>query len=155
MTVCVGAMCDDGKSAVVAADKMVTFGPPMMMQTEPPVLRKIVTLTEESVFLFSGSVPDSEEMLSKVLSAIGKGKRQSISFIAETVKTAYAELKRKRVEETILKPLLGADFGQFQALAAQSAASQILQQVLGMIAQHNLQSEALVAELTIRGVTFL
>ena len=145
MTVCVGAICENGTAAVVAADKMVTFGPPMMLQTEPPTLKKIVKITNESVFLFSGSVPDSEEILSTVFSKLGKGQRQPVAKIAETVKVAYADLKRKRVEETILKPILGADFPQFQALAAQSAASQILQQVVGMIAQHNLNAEALIA----------
>lgn len=35
MTVCIGTICEDGKCAVVAADKMVTFGPPMSLQVEP------------------------------------------------------------------------------------------------------------------------
>jgi 20S proteasome alpha/beta subunit len=145
MTICVGTICENGGAAVVAADKMVTFGPPMSLQTEPPTLKKITKITDESVFLFSGSVPDGEEILSAVFSRIGKGQRQPIVEIAEAVKIAYIGLKRKRVEETILKPFLGADFAQFQTLAAQSAASQILQQVIGMIVQHNLQSEALIA----------
>ena len=54
-------------------------------------------------------------------------------------------LKKKRVEETILGPMLSADFSQFQTLVAQSSSSQILQQVLGMIIQHNMQLELIVA----------
>jgi len=145
MTVCIGALCEDGKSVVVAADKMVTFGTPMNLQTEPPDLKKIVKLTKKSVLLFSGSVPDGEEILVSAQSKLSNNPKQTTAKIAEAVKDAYADLKKKRVEETILKPLLGADFPKFQTLVSQSASSQILQQVLGLISQHNLQAELLVA----------
>lgn len=142
MTVCIGAICDDGNAAVVAADKMVTFGPPMMLQTEPPTLKKITSLTTECLLLFSGSVPDGEQVVARMPSLPPK---QKIAKLAEMTKIAYAELKKSAVEETILKPLLGVDFAQFQGLVGQSSASQILQQVVGMIMQHNLQLDILVA----------
>jgi 20S proteasome alpha/beta subunit len=145
VTVCVGAICEQGKTVVVAADKMVTFGPPMNLQTEPASLRKIKKLSDESVLLFSGSVPDGEELISATIARINTSQKQPTAQIAEAAKEAYAELKKKRVEDAILKPLLGANFGQFQTLVGQSPSSQILQQVLGMIMQHNLQLEALVA----------
>ncbi len=145
MTVCIGVVCEGGKAVVVAAGKMVTFGSPMNLQTEPPSLNKITKLTEECVLLFSGAVPDGEELISTSLPKIGAGPRQPVSKIAETVKAAYVELRKKRVEEAILRPLLGADFSQFQALVAQSSASQILQQVMGMISQHNMQLDVLIA----------
>ncbi len=63
MTRCVSALCEDGKSVVVAADKMVTFGSPMHLQTEPQSLKKIIPLTEECAVLFSGSLPDGEELI--------------------------------------------------------------------------------------------
>jgi 20S proteasome alpha/beta subunit len=144
MTVCIGAICEDGKAAVVAADKMVTFGPPMMLQTEPSVLKKIVSLTPECVILFSGSMPDGEDVIARARPGIAATK-QPVSNIAEKVRGAYADFKKARVEETILRPLLGADFAQFQALVGQSSSSQILQQLVGMIMQHNLQLEALIA----------
>jgi hypothetical protein len=40
MTVCIGAICEQGKAVVVAADRMMTFGPPMNLQAEGAV-RKI------------------------------------------------------------------------------------------------------------------
>lgn len=145
MTVCIGALCENGNSVVVGADKMVTFGTPMNLQTEPPDLKKIVKLTKRSSLLFSGSVPDGEEILASALSKLSNNPKQTTAKVAEAVKDAYADLKKKRVEETILKPLLGADFPKFQTLVSQSASSQILQQVLGLISQHNLQAELLVA----------
>jgi 20S proteasome alpha/beta subunit len=142
MTVCIGALCEDGKSAVVAADKMVTFGAPMMLQTEPNTFKKIYSLTPECVLLFSGSVPDGEQVMALMPAPAAKSQ---ILKIAESAKTAYAQLKKNRTEETILRPLLGLDFAQFQALVGQSSSSQILQQVIGMIMQHNLQLDILVA----------
>lgn len=145
MTVCVGALCEDGKAIVVAADKMVTFGAPMSLQMEPAVLRKITTITDDSVVLFSGSVPDAEEIVAATkLQIKGLGKLPTLN-VAEAVKTAYSGLKAKRVQETILGPFIGADFAKFQSLLAQSPSSQMLQQVLAMVIQHNLQTEALVA----------
>jgi len=124
---------------------MVTFGPPMMLQTEPSTLRKITPLTPESVLLFSGSMPDGEELISRTLSKLASGAKPPIAKVAEAVKIAYIEHKRSRVEETILRPLLGVDFAQFQTLVSQSPSSAILIQMMGLIVQHNLQLDALIA----------
>jgi hypothetical protein len=56
-----------------------------------------------------------------------------------------SEIKKKRVEDTILRPLMGIDFPQFQALVSQSASSQVLGQLLGMIMQHNLGLDLMIA----------
>ena len=145
MTVCIGAICDDGNAVVVASDKMVTFGQPINLQTEPdPKFKKIYELTASSVALFSGSVPDGEEIISNVKANIG-GQRISIHNIAVKVKDEYSSLKNIRVEDTILKPLLKVDFNGFQQLITNSSSSQILTQILGIISQHNLQLDILIA----------
>jgi len=40
MAVGIGAICDDGKSVVVAADRMVTFGAPLICRQNPLGSRK-------------------------------------------------------------------------------------------------------------------
>ena len=145
MTVGIGAICEDGKSAVVAADKMVTFGAPMSLQTEPPTLKKIIELTERTLLVFSGNTSDGEEIVTGTRPSIAVDPKQPVSQIAAAVRESYIKHKQRRVEENILRPLLGADFKKFQEMVAQSAASQLLQQVLGLIAQHNLQTDLLVA----------
>lgn len=144
MTVCIGAVCDGGQSAVVAADRMVTYGPPMSLQIEPPI-KKIRKLTDGSILLFSGSVPDGEDVATRALSAIRAADRPPVVTIAEAARQAYEDTKRKRVEDSILKPCLGVNFAQFQTLVAQASASQLLAQILGLIMQHNLQLEVMVA----------
>jgi ATP-dependent protease HslVU (ClpYQ) peptidase subunit len=145
VTVGIGAICEDGKAAVVAADKMVTFGAPMNLQAEPPTLKKIIQLTERTLLVFSGSTADGEEIVTGTLPKISVDPKQPVSQIAEAVRGAYEKHKKRRVEENILKPLIGADFSQFQTLISQSPTSQLLQQVLGLISQHNLQTDVLVA----------
>lgn len=147
MTVGIGAICEKGVSAVVAADKMVTFGSPMNLQTEPPALKKIIELTERVVLVFSGGTADGEEIIAATRPRLTDPIKQSVGKIAAVVRDSYAEHKQRRAEETILRPLLGADFRQFQTLVAQSPTSQILQQILGALSQHNLQTEVLVAGL--------
>lgn len=130
MTVGIGAVCEDGKAAVVAADKMVTFGTPMNLQTEPPALKKIIQLTDRALVVFSGGTADGEEIVTGTRPAIAVNPKLPISQIAEALRLSYSKHKQRRVEENILRPLLGADFNQFQTMATQSAASQIMQQVL-------------------------
>jgi 20S proteasome alpha/beta subunit len=143
MTVCIGAICDDGKAIVVAADRMMTYGPPMNLQVEAAV-RKIIPLSDSVVMLFSGSVPDGEAIATgtKAKMASGPAKLPQVAAWAATV---YQDLKRKRVEDTILRPLMGIEFAQFQQLVAQSASSQVLTQMLGMIAQQNLNLDVMLA----------
>jgi 20S proteasome alpha/beta subunit len=147
LTVGIGAICENGKAAVVAADKMVTFGNPMNLQTEPPALKKIIELTERTLMVFSGSTADGEEIVTGAKPSIAVNPRQPVKSIAEAVKESYSKHKQRRVEDNILRPLLGADFAQFQTLVAQSPTSQVLQQVLGLIMQHNLNTDLLVAGL--------
>jgi 20S proteasome alpha/beta subunit len=143
MTVCIAAICDEGKSIVVAADRMMTFGAPMNLQAEGAV-RKIIKLAENAALLFSGSVPDAESLAQSARVAAKNGS-SSLKEIADQTARAYQDLKRKKVEDSILRPLLGIEFPQFQQLASQSASSQVLSQLLGMISQHNLGLDAIIA----------
>jgi 20S proteasome alpha/beta subunit len=145
MTVCVGALCENGKAAVVAADEMVTFGPPMNLQTEPVGLKKIVQLGDSAALLYSGSVPDGEEIIGRTRGVVAAVQRPAVAYIADQVREAYAQLKRRRAEETILRPWLGVDFAHWPDLIAKSPTSQILAQITGMLSQHNLGTDILVA----------
>lgn len=143
MTVCIGAICENGEAAVVAADKMVTFGAPMNLTTQPQSLKKISQLTKNSVLLFSGTIADGEALVGRL--GFAREDEQPLAKVAEETKNAFAALKKSSAEDNILQPLLGANYQQFQTLVAQSSSSQILQQVVAMLMQHNLQMDVLVA----------
>ncbi len=150
MTVCVGAACQGGKAVVVAADRMITFGPPMMLNTEPVAFTKIKTITDRVVALFAGSVPEAEDILSRAR-LYASNSSGDIPAIAEAVRAAYADLKARRAEETILAPCLGTNFAGFQQMVTQSSSSQLLQQILGLLVQHNLGTDVLVAGIDASG----
>src|SRR5258707_10184507 len=105
MTVGIGAICENGKAAVVAADKMVPFGAHMSLQTKPPTLKKIIQLTDRTLLVFSGSTADGEEIVTGTIPRISVDPKQPVSQIAEAVRESYARHKQRRVEENILKPL--------------------------------------------------
>lgn len=144
MTVCVGAICKDGKAVVVCADRMLSYGPPMNLQAEGAV-RKIYKLNDSCVLLFSGSVPDGEEILKQTIAHVQPLQHPDVASVAAIAGSVYQSHKKKRVEDTILRPFLGIDFAGFHQIVAQSASSQILAQVLGMISQHNLQLDLMIA----------
>lgn len=154
MTVCIGTICSQGKGLVVCADRMMTYGPPMNLQAEGAV-RKIFPLSDTCVLLFSGPVPDGEEIVTRTKGSMQIAPHPDIKTIAATAGSAYQALKKKRVEDSILRPLLGLEFAGFQALAAQSASSQVLSQLLGMIAQHNLQLDVMIAGVDADGAHLL
>src|SRR5258707_14730989 len=122
MTVCIGAICDEGKAVVVAADKMVTFGPPMMLQTEPSAFSKITSLGPQCVVLFAGSVPDGEEVVSRTIPRLAGQTKPPVAAVAEAVRASYPGQKKGPREGSILRPLLGGDFSPFQVLVSQTSA---------------------------------
>lgn len=144
MTVCVGAICEGGRGVVVSADRMMTYGAPMNLQAEGAV-RKIFELTPQCVMLFSGSVPDGEEVFTRTRAGVIAAPHPDIKTIAATAGNVYIAHKKRRAEEAILRPFLGIDFAGFQTLVAQSASSQVMNQVLGMLSQHNLGLDIMIA----------
>jgi len=122
----------------------MTYGPPMNLQAEGAV-RKIFQLTPQCVMLFSGSVPDGEEVFTRTKAGVAAAPHPDIKTIATTAGAVYQAHKRRRAEDAILRPYLGIDFAGFQTLVAQSASSQVMNQVLGMLSQHNLQLDIMIA----------
>ena len=67
------AICEGGKTAVVAADKMLKFGAYMTLRMELATLKKITQLNSEPAALLSfGSVPDAEVLSENTPGASGE-----------------------------------------------------------------------------------
>jgi 20S proteasome alpha/beta subunit len=122
---------------------MMTFGAPMNLQAEGAV-RKIIPLSDGHVLLFSGSVPDAEAVANGTKGLTQQGS-VSLKQVSDFAAKSYQDLKRRKVEDSILRPLMGIEFAQFQQLVSQSASSQVLAQMLGMISQHNLNLDLMLA----------
>jgi 20S proteasome alpha/beta subunit len=143
MTVVIGAICNAGTSIVVAADKMLTYGN-LNMQVETAV-KKIVAVNDRSVVLFSGGVSDGEEVIKRTKQATSTEPLPPTSVVAAFAAQNYQQLKNEKAETSILKPFLGVTYAGFGPLLAQSQGSQGIQNVLGMLMQHSLALDLLVA----------
>jgi len=64
------AICEGGKTAVVAADKMLKFGAHMTLRMELATLKKITQLNSEPASF--GSVPDAEVLSENTAGASGE-----------------------------------------------------------------------------------
>lgn len=102
MTICIGALCNGGKSVVLAADGMVTTNLPPIEFEHPGT--KIEFLTEKSALLSAGQVLPGTEVLRRAkarLSSTGSG---TMEDIAKAVGESYSEYRSEIIEQRWLKP---------------------------------------------------
>ena len=85
MTVCIGAICEDGNTAIVASDRMVTARrPPIQFEHPKP---KIYSLSPYCVVLSAGNALKPIEVTTKSGLVIAeKGKPPPVGEISEIVK---------------------------------------------------------------------
>jgi len=144
MTVAVGAICDHGKTVIVAADQLITF--PVLNLHIEGTLSKIVPLTTQVVAVLTGVIPEANEILILARPRIeALGNHPAVEKVVEAVRQTYENVKRQRVERLILRPYLGIDFPMFQQMVATSPQTSILQQIAVEITKHNLGVDILIA----------
>lgn len=103
MTVCIGAICNDGGTAILASDRMVTGQyPPIEFEHTRP---KIYNLTKSCAALSAGNALKPIEIIAKTKSLLEEmGKPPNIELIVEKMKEVYQFLRANEAEESILKP---------------------------------------------------
>jgi len=114
MTICIGALCNDGKGVVACADHMVTGGDVQFEQAGS----KITELTSRCVALTAGPALTHTDVFDRARMAVGSLADPSVRQVVEEVKKAYSEIRNERAEEKFLRPL-GLNYQTF--LQAQSA----------------------------------
>lgn len=104
MTICIAALCDKGKSAVVVADRMAVFGSGSLLEFKlDDHASKIHELTTHAVLLHSGRTTDAELILAdtKVY--------ENCENLVETVdRTVLSLIEKKRDSEVARR--LGSSF---------------------------------------------
>jgi len=102
MTVCIGAICGNKNSVVIAADRMVTLQlPPTEFEH---TASKIDVLTDKSLFLSAGLVLPATEIHKRASTKLKTEKITSIEEIARIVCEVYKEYRAEKVEEAWLIP---------------------------------------------------
>jgi len=102
MTVCISAICEDGKALVSASDKMITAAPPYV-EFEHDFI-KVEELSSRCIALTAGSALRHTELCRKVKRCVAEEENPQISAIISTVQDQYDKLRKKKLEEIFFFP---------------------------------------------------
>jgi 20S proteasome alpha/beta subunit len=104
MTICIAAICDNGGTGVVAADRMAVFGAGSLLEfKQDDSIHKVYKIGRSSVLLHSGATKDAEA----VVDAMSKNSKSK--EVRHHLDSVLAELlKRKRDAQTA--GLIGSDY---------------------------------------------
>ena len=115
MTVCIAALCDDGRGVVLASDRMVTAHIPIGYEFEHEPATKIVKLLESPLVqvLLSGDVLRGHEVVGQARTLLTQQRGPvPVAEAAEFVRSCYQEIRRVCIIRTELEPR-GLDLIQF------------------------------------------
>lgn len=102
MTICIAAICDEGKSVVVASDKMVTANF-LALEFEHPG-SKVEYLTPTCFALSAGDALAGTELFRSCRALVNQLNAPTIEIIVNEVTNQFSNLRRMRAEEKILTP---------------------------------------------------
>lgn len=102
MTICLAAICDNGKSVVLISDSMIT-GEHLSIEFEHKT-PKIIVLTENCAVATAGDALAHTELFEAVNLKVDKLRTPRIAEIVECIKSCYVDLRQREVKERILNP---------------------------------------------------
>ncbi len=105
MTVCIAALYENGKGAVLASDHMITANiPPMAFEFESDAASKIHQLTENSYVLLAGGILHGDSILRHAQVDISKGPQALVEDIVGKLTEVYTKVRRSSIEQRFLVP---------------------------------------------------
>lgn len=145
MTVCIAAICEQGKCIVVAADRMVTAGPPMNLEFEHD-RSKVSALTDCCVAMNAGDALLAQEILRHIRG--GLQTEPDIDAIVQLLVAAYTQARQGRIEEQLRA--MGMTLSTFLAEGLKQLGP-LFPNLVQQITQMNAGVELLVAGFTSQG----
>ncbi len=145
MTICIAAVCEDGKKIVVAADRMFTAPSPLNLEFETEE-QKIESLAPSCVVLMSGNSAYGTEVLINIRGRLAGAQSPAIADVAQHAEWAYRAVRVKKADEIHVAPSLGQDFVAFQGRGGTlpqylQPQPQVYQQLVMMLNQFNMNLE--------------
>lgn len=104
MTICIAALSDGRKSAVLASDKMITVDEPFNIQYEPRNSGKIDEIADGIFVLSAGSALEIIDLLNETQKELVQIHNPSVEEAVDEVLKAYRNLRKKRIEDLYLSP---------------------------------------------------
>lgn len=103
MTICIGAICNKGRAAIVASDRMVTSNFPAIEFEHTQ--KKIVPLTKYCLISTAGNALKPIEIIPRLKTLVQeKLKTPNIEYIVENAGEIYQFIRSKEAESNHLKP---------------------------------------------------
>ena len=101
MTICIAAICEEGKAIVAASDKMITYSAPPYHQFEHP-RSKLQIVAKTAIVATAGSALLPSEFINLIREEMSKIEKISIREIAYAAERAYRRLRIKSIEGRVL-----------------------------------------------------
>lgn len=97
MTVCIAALCEDGKEVVLASDQMTTAHFPIGYEFENDEVEKIVSIRDGIFVLVAGDVLFAHEVIEKAKFQLEDAKQVKVSKATEEIRKAYQDVRLTQV----------------------------------------------------------
>lgn len=145
MTVCIAALYEDGKGAVLCSDQMATIGFPLNYEYENEDVAKIVELSSQprTFALVSGNVIFADEIISGVKRILSNKKGSSVTDIVDIFREQYQTVRRLHVIRNELEPR-GLDLQAYREMQ-QKLLAPIVKTIDDALAKWNLKTEFIIA----------
>jgi 20S proteasome alpha/beta subunit len=114
MTVCIAVACESGKNIVVAADRMLTYPPPVNLEFETEE-KKIEPLSDSCVAMGSGDTSNITTIIRAVKERIGSQGSVAVAAVAPLAQESYVSQRNSKFYEVFVMAQLGLDFKRFSA----------------------------------------
>jgi hypothetical protein len=145
MTVCIAALCEEGKACVVAADREITVGLPLNLHFDHGE-RKIDPVAKNVAVLSSGNALVCAELSNRLRKELGAslGEARDLQKAGETLRNLYIQTHVERAASVILAPR-GITLDEFKLFGAQRLPPDIFQQIDQLFFNFTLNTEFIVA----------
>ena len=105
MTVCIAALYENGKGAVLASDRMITANiPPMAYEFESSEASKIHQLSADSYVLLAGGILHGDSIIRHSQVVISREGYKSVEDLSNTITDTYKETRLNYIEQRYLNP---------------------------------------------------
>lgn len=149
MTVCIAALAEKRKKAVLVADRMITAKIPIGFEFETDEVRKISELSDDVYALTAGDTLASYKILENCRRELGqqlkppRGRLLSVQEIAEIVRVQYQNYRRDMVVKKFLEPR-GMNLDYYHA-NQQRMTSSVVNEVEDQLLNYDINVEFIIA----------
>ncbi len=143
MTICIAAMCENGKAVIAASDKMITYSAPPYHQFEHP-RSKLQILARRAVIATAGSALLPSEFINLIKEEMAKIEKLNIREIAYAAERAYRRLRVKGIEGRVLSAY-GITWSEYRDIVKSGEITDLYYRIISQVENFRIELEAIIA----------